>query len=397
MKTVKTLRKDAHTFLTHLFGSGLEDERYAVERFRSMDDGDIRPLPAGGRTAKGRRGAMRVTASRRAVRQMRPARDEIIVCTALNLKASGVQYWGEAPQRVFLENAGSVEEHSPGDVPPATRRPDAVCIPATGGRRTSMPHARTPVKPAPMSVSATADAPQNATTGACAWRAARHPARTRPQNYAPPAERGGASPNAPATPGAKQQGNHTAAGNLRAAVEARGRGASGADMDAAGRVCARAAVTLLPPGEAPSVNPVARRGERPSGNSTPRGEPPACAGGAASRLSRALRSAAPAPRSVTGATGRRRTPPAGGVTPDRRALGLCPDCGGQSSEGAARCEPCARRSYVSSGEHRGLPLYPPRYTVVELATGGGPRESGTVGRRWPCASPSRSSLVTKSR
>ena len=52
-----------------------------------------------------------------------------------------------------------------------------------------------------------------------------------------------------------------------------------------------------------------------------------------------------------------------------RALGLCTDCGGESSGGAARCEPCARRSYVSSGEHRGLPLYPPRYTVVELATG----------------------------
>ena len=103
MKKVKTLRKDAHTFLTHLFGSGLEDERYAVERFRSMDDGDIRPLPAGGRTAKGRRGAMRVTASRRAVRQMRPARDEIIVCTALNLKASGVQYWGGAATGLFGE------------------------------------------------------------------------------------------------------------------------------------------------------------------------------------------------------------------------------------------------------------------------------------------------------
>ena len=53
----------------------------------------------------------------------------------------------------------------------------------------------------------------------------------------------------------------------------------------------------------------------------------------------------------------------------RRALCLCTDCGDESFEGAARCEPCARRSYVSSGEHRGLPLYPPRYTVVELATG----------------------------
>ena len=51
-----------------------------------------------------------------------------------------------------------------------------------------------------------------------------------------------------------------------------------------------------------------------------------------------------------------------------RALRLCTDCGAPS-EGAARCEACARRSWHSSGEHRGLPLYPPRFTVVELATG----------------------------
>ena len=50
---MQTRKEEAHTFLTHLFGSGLEDTRYAVERFRSMDDGDILPLPAGGRTAKG--------------------------------------------------------------------------------------------------------------------------------------------------------------------------------------------------------------------------------------------------------------------------------------------------------------------------------------------------------
>ena len=95
--------RDAYTFLTHLFGRGLEDTRYAVERFKSMDDGDVRPLPAGGRTAKGRRGARRETASRRTVRQMRPARDEIIVCTALNLKASGVQYWGCQATGLFGE------------------------------------------------------------------------------------------------------------------------------------------------------------------------------------------------------------------------------------------------------------------------------------------------------
>ena len=52
----------------------------------------------------------------------------------------------------------------------------------------------------------------------------------------------------------------------------------------------------------------------------------------------------------------------------RRARGACVDCAAPS-HGAARCEACARRSYFSSGEHRGMPVHPPRYTVVELATG----------------------------
>ena len=53
---------------------------------------------------------------------------------------------------------------------------------------------------------------------------------------------------------------------------------------------------------------------------------------------------------------------------DRRARGLCVDCGNHADAGV-RCTPCARRSYHSSGEHKGLPVYPPRYTVIELATG----------------------------
>ena len=56
MKTAKTRPRDTYTFLTHLFGQGLEDERYAVERFKSMDDGEVRPLPAGGRGARPPRG-----------------------------------------------------------------------------------------------------------------------------------------------------------------------------------------------------------------------------------------------------------------------------------------------------------------------------------------------------
>ena len=53
---------------------------------------------------------------------------------------------------------------------------------------------------------------------------------------------------------------------------------------------------------------------------------------------------------------------------DRRARGICVDCGAIADAGV-RCTPCARRSYHSSGEHKGMPVYPPRYIVVELATG----------------------------
>ena len=61
---------------------------------------------------------------------------------------------------------------------------------------------------------------------------------------------------------------------------------------------------------------------------------------------------------------------------DRRARGLCVDCGVDADAGV-RCANCARRSYHSSGEHKGMPLYPPCYTVVELATGAehGPLDS----------------------
>ena len=52
----------------------------------------------------------------------------------------------------------------------------------------------------------------------------------------------------------------------------------------------------------------------------------------------------------------------------RRARRLCIDCAAPS-QGASRCPPCARRSWARSGEHRGLPVLPPRVTVIEIATG----------------------------
>ena len=52
----------------------------------------------------------------------------------------------------------------------------------------------------------------------------------------------------------------------------------------------------------------------------------------------------------------------------RRVRRLCIDCGAPS-QGASRCPPCARRSWARSGEHRGLPVLPPRFTVIEIASG----------------------------
>ena len=57
---------------------------------------------------------------------------------------------------------------------------------------------------------------------------------------------------------------------------------------------------------------------------------------------------------------------------ERRARGICTDCGG-ASQGAARCRPCADRSYERSGHFRGIPVWDPSYIVIERATG---REHG---------------------
>ncbi len=94
MHTVQTHPGNASTFLTHLFGQGFDDDRYVVERFRSMADGDIRPLRPGG---------PRTNVSRQAVRKMRPARDEIIIATGINLRNSGIQLWGDLATGLFVE------------------------------------------------------------------------------------------------------------------------------------------------------------------------------------------------------------------------------------------------------------------------------------------------------
>ena len=57
---------------------------------------------------------------------------------------------------------------------------------------------------------------------------------------------------------------------------------------------------------------------------------------------------------------------------ERRARGLCTSCGAPS-QGAARCASCAERSYHGSAHFRGIPVWDPSWTVIELETG---REHG---------------------
>ena len=63
----------ASTFLVHLFGGGLADERYAVERFKAAADGDIRPWP-GADGAAVRRKAKPPVVSRKQAEELRPRR-----------------------------------------------------------------------------------------------------------------------------------------------------------------------------------------------------------------------------------------------------------------------------------------------------------------------------------
>ena len=68
-----TLQGNARTYLTHMFGRGLDDERYVVERFTSTADGEIRPFTGNRRSRDGRKRPRKVM-SLRSVQRLRPER-----------------------------------------------------------------------------------------------------------------------------------------------------------------------------------------------------------------------------------------------------------------------------------------------------------------------------------
>jgi len=91
------------TFLVHDFGSGLEgDDRFVVERFRALADGDIRPVPSGAPNAKGGARAKRIVVSRKQAEALRPDLTEIIICTGLRTRG-GRQAWGVVATGLLCE------------------------------------------------------------------------------------------------------------------------------------------------------------------------------------------------------------------------------------------------------------------------------------------------------
>ena len=82
----------------HLFGTGLADERFVVEKFRVLANGEIRPVAPEAAASKGRR----VVVSRREAETMRPDRTGIIVCTGLSTRG-GRQAWGSVAAGLLCE------------------------------------------------------------------------------------------------------------------------------------------------------------------------------------------------------------------------------------------------------------------------------------------------------
>ena len=101
MQATSTVHRQARTFLTHIFGCGLDDRRYVVERFETMVDGEIRPYGSGRRPRGGRKQARKIM-SLRAVQRLHPERNEIIIATGVEV-AGGIQLWGDAASGLFVD------------------------------------------------------------------------------------------------------------------------------------------------------------------------------------------------------------------------------------------------------------------------------------------------------
>ncbi len=103
MQAALAPRGDSRTWLTHFVGSGLDDDRYVVQRYLSRANGDIVPVDDDGARPKVRRRARPGIVSREALDRLPPACDEIIIATGVNLRHCGIQLWGWRAMGIFVE------------------------------------------------------------------------------------------------------------------------------------------------------------------------------------------------------------------------------------------------------------------------------------------------------
>ena len=150
MQTVKAFRGNARTFLTHMFGRGLDDDRYVIERFRSKADGEIHPRRRNEASKKSRGKTSR----------------EIIVCTGIAI-TGGIQYWATMLSGVICcsdaDSFGQRQTAPPfskegvriaatysGALSRSSGTPSSPCPPSSGGPD-QVPRHRTAPSPRPSS------------------------------------------------------------------------------------------------------------------------------------------------------------------------------------------------------------------------------------------------------
>ena len=356
-------RGNNETFLVHIFGRGLDDERYVVERFRSTADGAISPVPIPEPAARGkkRRRPRHTVASLSNVRNMRPAHDEVIVCTAVNLEDSGVQFWGDGcclgPHAAAALTGIRRGRPTPGAPPPSP-------IPNTARRIVGCrPRIRRSNTPA--GVSGTGAWLRSGPQQGCA-RSAEPPGPSPSAGCAPNATGSGARRTAPDTRAPRPPARFMAANAQRPSAAAGAPAARGATTSAAPPAAASGAASVSPPKAAAAASPAGQDETTATSGAGPPTAPMAGVARAAIPHRVAPRAARPAPGSRP--AGRR-----AGITRGRYihagARGTPVWTVAPPRKGPRDAPSGARRSYLRSPEHRGLPVSQPRFTVIEIDTG----------------------------
>ena len=90
-------------WLTHFVGNALDDDRYFVDTFRSLANGEIVPVQSDGSKPKGRHRMRGRILTLKGVERLRPPRDQIIIATRVKRRDCGAQFWGWRSLGIFAD------------------------------------------------------------------------------------------------------------------------------------------------------------------------------------------------------------------------------------------------------------------------------------------------------